>query len=386
MFDSKIQNLIEKNLESSCYNLFRTINYFTTAIMPLRSANKSLSLKNFREDDTLIEICLRVVDHVDAMLAYWDKDEICRFANNAYMEWFGKSRDEMIGKMTFKKLLGVHYPEILPYIKKVLTGKKQVFERELNLPDGSLRHYITTYIPDKTNGKISGFFVHVADINLIKELETKLLDSEKAKRREVLRSVIETHETERELISYELREKVNQTLAYSKMMLKKVDKNKDSKTLLTMISHNIHEAIDELNRISTNLTPSVIIMIGFIAGVKEYINDFKKRYSLIIRFNCLDEKIENLSINDKISIFRIIQNYILIVSDYPACKIANIEIRRLDSKLILRMQNNYSGFELPLQSKEFIDIQHRLEYYDGAWKHISKKNKKTLLVEFNIPS
>ncbi|MGH2564850.1 MAG: PAS domain-containing protein, partial [Ginsengibacter sp.] len=113
--------------------------------MPLRPTNTVLSPENFGQGDSFLEICLRVADHIDAMLAYWDKDEICRFANNAYMDWFGKSRDEMIGKMTLRKFLGPVYKQNQPHIKNVLDGKKQVFERELNFPDGSHRHYIATY-------------------------------------------------------------------------------------------------------------------------------------------------------------------------------------------------------------------------------------------------
>lgn len=355
-------------------------------MMPLRSTNKTLPVKYFRKDDSLIETCFRVVNHVDAMLAYWDKNEVCRFANKAYMKWYGKPGNEIIGKMKLKEFLGPFYAENRLYVKNVLAGKKQIFERDIIRADGSVHHYIVTYSPDIIKGKISGFFVHLADVDLVKELETKLLNSEKAKRREVLRSVIETQESERELISYELRDKVSQTLASCKMMLDMADKGKDVNAIFNIISHNIHEAIDELNRISTDLTPTVIIMIGFVAGVKEYINSFQNRYRLKINFDCLDEEIENFAINDKISIFRIIQNYLLIISDYPACKIVNIEISRVGSKLILHMQNNYSSFKLPLYSKEFIDIEHRLEYYDGKWKQFSETNKKTLLLEFNVPS
>ena len=354
--------------------------------MPVRSTNKFLSIKDLRKDHTLIEICLRVVNHVDAMLAYWDKNEICRFANKAYMQWAGKSGDALVGQMKMKEFLGPLYPEDRDYIRKALAGKKQVFKKEFNLPDGSVDYYIVTYTPDKTKDKVSGFFVHIANINLVKKLEEKLIDSEITKRREVLRSVIETQETERELISYKLRDKINQTLASSKMMLDAAEKSKDSRTFLPMISRNIHEVIDELNGISTELSPSVIMMIGLVAGIKEYINNFEGRLMLSIRFNCLDEKIENLAINDKISIFRVIQNYLLIVSDNSSCKTVAIEISRLNGKLILRLQNNDIGFKLPLHSKEFIDIEHRLEYYEGSWKNFVEKNKKTLLLEFSIPS
>jgi PAS domain S-box-containing protein len=353
--------------------------------MSLRSTNKILSIKEVR-NTTLIDICLRVVNHVDAMLAYWDENEICRFANKAYIKWVGKPPDTLIGQMKMKELLGPLYPGNREYIKKALAGKKQIFEREFNLPDGSVDHYIVTYTPDKTKGKVSGFFVHIANINLVKKLEEKLIDSEITKRREVLRFVIETQETERELISSKLRDKVNQTLASSKMMLDAAEKSKDSRTFLPMISRNIHEVIDDLNGISTDLSPSLIMMIGLVAGIKEYINNFAGRHTLSIRFNCLDEKIENLAIKDKISIFRVIQNYLLIVSDNSSCKTVVINMSRLNGKLILRLQNSDVGFKLPLHSKEFIDIEHRLEYYGGSWKNFVEKNKKTLLLEFSISS
>lgn len=353
--------------------------------MPPGSTKKIRSTKDVAKNNTLIEICLRVVNHVDAMLAYWDENEVCRFANKAYIKWAGKS-GARIDQMKMKEFLGPLYPENRDYIKKVLAGKKQVFEREFALPDGSVDHYIVTYTPDKTKEKVSGFFVHIANVNLVKKLEQKLIDSEIAKRREVLRSVIETQETERELISYKLRDKVNQTLASSKMMLDAAEKSKDTRPFLPMISSNIRDAMDELNDISTDLSPSVIMMIGLVAGIKEYINKFEERHAISVRFNCLDKKIENLALNDKISIFRVVQNYLLLVPDNSASKSVSIEISRLNEKLILHLQNNDIGFKLPLHSKEFIDIERRLEHYKGSWKNSIEKNKKTLLLEFNIPS
>lgn len=73
------------------------------------------------------KICLRVVDNINAMVAYWDKNEICRFANNAYMEWHGKSRDEIVGKMTMKELLGPLYEQYQPFIKASSHRKETSF-------------------------------------------------------------------------------------------------------------------------------------------------------------------------------------------------------------------------------------------------------------------
>lgn len=119
-------------------------------------------------------IGLFVADHIEAMLAYWDKNQVCRFANNAYLSWFGKSRDEMVDKITMKELLGILYEKNLPYIIGALNGKVQQFEREIKTPTNGIRHSIANYYPDIENGEVKGFIVHVADITLQKENEKKI--------------------------------------------------------------------------------------------------------------------------------------------------------------------------------------------------------------------
>lgn len=120
---------------------------------------------------------LFVADHVTAMLAYWDKDLICRFANDAYRHWFGKTREEMIDKITIKELLGPLYEKNLPYISGALAGEVQTFERVIPIPSGGVRYSIATYFPDVVDDEVHGFIAHVADITPIKLLEIDLVKS-----------------------------------------------------------------------------------------------------------------------------------------------------------------------------------------------------------------
>ncbi|HZX57546.1 MAG TPA: PAS domain-containing sensor histidine kinase [Mucilaginibacter sp.] len=120
---------------------------------------------------------LAVTDHVSAMLAYWDSDLVCRFANAAYIDWFGIGREEMINKMTLYELLGPLYSANRQYIDGVLAGKPQTFEREIKSPDGRVRHTIVNYFPDVADGKVQGFYTHVADVTAIKLLEKELIQS-----------------------------------------------------------------------------------------------------------------------------------------------------------------------------------------------------------------
>ena len=117
------------------------------------------------------------------MVAYWDIDRICRFANDAYRTWFGKKGNEIVG-LTMEQLLGPVYAKNLPYIDRAYAGRQQVFERELRLPDGSIRNSLATYTPDIVEGTVRGLIVHVADVTPLKELEREL-EAAKAKAEEM---------------------------------------------------------------------------------------------------------------------------------------------------------------------------------------------------------
>lgn len=115
-----------------------------------------------------------LVDHVPSMLAYWDRDMRCRFANRAYETWFGVDPDSLIGT-SIRDLLG---PQLFalnePYIRAALNGEEQVFERVVPGPNGTRRHSLATYIPDVVDGEVMGFIAHVTEVTKLKETEASL--------------------------------------------------------------------------------------------------------------------------------------------------------------------------------------------------------------------
>lgn len=326
------------------------------------------------------EMGLRVSDHTTAMLAYWDTNQICRFANSAYMEWFGRSKDEMVDKITMKELLGPSlYEKNLPYIKAALTGQKQVFDRVIPIQDGTWRHTLATYTPDIINGKVTGFFAHVADISYIKELEARLVHS----KQEMLRNVIETQERERMNIEHILNENVTQMLVYCKMLLSH-DKSKIDLDLNKNILDSINQAIGQLKELSFNLTPTGIKHFGFINGTEDYIEHLKTEHPIKFSFEYNDSNIEDLDLEDKLSIFRIIQNFILILAQEPEVEKITILLHYNFPNLALKLSHNSRNFVLPKSSREYMDIEQRLEYYGGKTTELTTADENTLHIELNV--
>jgi len=119
-----------------------------------------------------------MVDSVPALLAYWDVNLRCRFANRAYETWFGADPQGLIGR-TLQELLGAELFALNePYIRQVLAGSVQTFERLIPGPAGTRRHGLSTYVPAFEDGVVVGFTVHVADISQLKAAEAALRASE----------------------------------------------------------------------------------------------------------------------------------------------------------------------------------------------------------------
>lgn len=142
-----------------------------------------------------VELILRVLDRVSGMVAYWDKDQRCRFANAAYETWFGVKPHALLGT-TLVDLLGPLYSKNLPFIEAALRGEAQTFEREIPDPAGGPARYSQAhYVPDVSDGVVRGFVVSVFDITARRRLEEELARVTRATARaealEMFRLVVE---------------------------------------------------------------------------------------------------------------------------------------------------------------------------------------------------
>jgi len=62
-----------------------------TRVAPL-AIGARVTIRPVHDAFTLGQMALEVADHVPAMLAYWNRDQVCVFANETYRAWFGRSR------------------------------------------------------------------------------------------------------------------------------------------------------------------------------------------------------------------------------------------------------------------------------------------------------
>lgn len=116
-----------------------------------------------------------IADGLPSMIAYWDQNLICQFANLEYVKWFGRHPSDMLG-LHVKDLLGESlFLRNLPHMQRALLGEPQEFEREIKRRDGSVGYTLANYIPDTdVTGAVNGFFALITNISKFREADAAI--------------------------------------------------------------------------------------------------------------------------------------------------------------------------------------------------------------------
>lgn len=116
-----------------------------------------------------------ITDAMPSLVAYWDKDLRCHFANKPYLEWFNIQSEDVIGSSMLELLGEPMWVLNAGYVRAALAGERQQFEQSLVKADSSTGYTLVHYIPDLNGlGEVVGFFVLVNDVTYFKTTESEL--------------------------------------------------------------------------------------------------------------------------------------------------------------------------------------------------------------------
>jgi PAS domain S-box-containing protein len=113
---------------------------------------------------------LKAFDGMDAPILFWDKNELCRYANSVCYQWCGKKPADLVDKIDLKTLIGeLNYQENYNLIQSSLKGARQNFELRFPLLNHEPKEVSVALLPYTLNGATIGFFLHVTDITGIRQ-------------------------------------------------------------------------------------------------------------------------------------------------------------------------------------------------------------------------
>jgi two-component system, sensor histidine kinase and response regulator len=116
-----------------------------------------------------------ITDNLPGMVAYWDANLQCRFANRYFLEWHSRDAGQIVGARMTEVLDSARYALCAPHVAGALGGRPQGFESRLAWPSGALSYTWVNFIPDyDPQHGVRGFFVLESDVTELKETELHL--------------------------------------------------------------------------------------------------------------------------------------------------------------------------------------------------------------------
>jgi diguanylate cyclase (GGDEF)-like protein/PAS domain S-box-containing protein len=140
--------------------------------MPLSRMSLSRTPADLLGEARLMWLSQRKLNALALPLAYVDRHQRYRFANQAFLNWAGRRHDEVIGH-PLDDVLGreiVHFCRAA--IDTALRGERSGIERELAIPGRRAGWVRADFYPDRAaSGDVRGFLVTIADIDHVKARE-----------------------------------------------------------------------------------------------------------------------------------------------------------------------------------------------------------------------
>lgn len=196
-------------------------------------------------------------------------------------------------------------------------------------------------------------------------LHEKMLAEQYKQHQSELREIDLQHERDEYLLLLSLRDDIAQTLVTSRMFLQMIP---DKPELLQKADEGVKNAINGLNSISVELSPAMLIDLGFENGISVYADLLSKKYNLPI-----DIKLEKTSYElpeiDRLSLFRIIKQCIEIIAEEGAATYLAISLH-CDRKIRISFDHDAEAqnFAEQFNQKERQDLSKRLNYYEAVVK------------------
>jgi two-component system sensor histidine kinase/response regulator len=114
-----------------------------------------------------------IAQRIPGRVAYWDAEMRCRYVNDVYCEWYGRRREDLIGRTPEEIFDSAFVAARSERIRRALAGEALQFERTETRPDGRTATTWVHYIPDGPAGAVRGMFVLATDITQMKEAQDR---------------------------------------------------------------------------------------------------------------------------------------------------------------------------------------------------------------------
>jgi len=225
------------------------------------------------------------------------------------------------------------------------------------------------------------------------QAEKTLKESEKQVR-QLSDQLIRAQEIERKRISMELHDSLGQALNVMKLRIRLVEKGidecqgaarEDCESLLEYLD----DVIEDVRRLSLDLSPAILEDLGLAAALKWLVSNFRQSYSLKATADIAEIDVL-FPENDRITIYRVIQEALTNVGKHSEASNVSVAIRLQGDKVNFSVEDDGKGFDPAEPSLRAVSARgvktmgERVRMMGGVFELWSRKDEGTRIT-FSLP-
>ena len=271
------------------------------------------------------------------------------FANEVWERLQRRTRQDWQGR-TIEEVWPAHMAA------KFHEGDLQVIARgetvqtieEIPQEDGMHNWLVNKFpIPDQ-DGRPALIGAVGIDITMRRRAEEALRESEQ-RLRYLTSQLLSAQERERKRISMELHDELGQSLALLKLQIRAIERSlggdqQDLKDGCLELLLYLDGVIDDVRRLSRDLSPAILEDLGLQSALKYLIDGVGKHYT--VSYACEVEDLDHLFPSDaQIIIYRIFQECLTNISKHAGATEVSITIEEKDGVISLVLEDNGAGFD-----------------------------------------
>lgn len=279
-----------------------------------------------------------------------DTNGIIIECNNAILDKLEYTKRKIIGKhMTtfltqesianFKK----DFPELIK------TGKLMGVERQLVTKSGEIIDVQLSVSGEyDEHGKLIKTRASFEDISGLKRAEEHI--------HSLTHALINAHESERQMISRELHDRIAQDLStlkigFDTLVYNQAPVSPEENQKATGFSEIFRSTIAAVRDLSYDLRPPFLDQMGLVEAISNFCGSFSEAHGLNVHFNAAG--MENLKLNfeTEINLYRLVQEGLNNIRKHAEAADAFVKLIAASPNIILRIEDNGQGF----------DVERRLE-------------------------
>ena len=329
--------------------------------------------------------------------AIWDQDldtnETYRSPHFSKLSGYSMAEIQSDINWWFNKIHPEDKERVQKKVADYMSGLHQTWEDEYRFlcADGTYKILYDKGSFLYRDGKAVRIIGSITDITERRMLEEQLLNEKIKKQWLINKTTIAAQEEERDNISKELHDNVNQLLMSTKLyinMARKQPANREE--LLGKAEEYQLMAVEEIRKLSKKLNSSLVKVLGLKKSIQEIVNSFRQLNEIPVVFE-YDDKLEDILFDEqKLMVFRIVQEQSNNIRKYANADRVNLSLTRKDDKIHLVISDDGVGFKLEEVKTKGIgltNIATRVNVLNGEYKIDSYPgNGCTLYVTFPVYS